>query len=543
LEILALTVRFDGKSIERAGRDFPDTTGRATAGFSSTLPLETQPSWIVWMFQQSSLALRAGVAVAAATMLFGGRRLVEELRRLTERSLRRWSWPAFLRHVVALVVFTWLTEQAFEGVVLSTTGAPAWIVAWVVSGLAVMVLLVATALPPGAWGPLARQGLTALAVGLVVGIAAAGAGQLTRLLWLPLARCTLDAVHALLGLACTDLVYQPSRFVVGTKAFAVEIAPQCSGYEGIGLVCGFLGAYLWFCRRQLRFPQAWLLLPLGTAAIWLANVARIAALVAVGTWLSADVALGGFHSQAGWLGFIAVVLGLVILAQKSPFFRREDARRAEATVGPSREAVYLAPLLAIVAVAMISRAFSAGGLDRYYPIRLAAVAVPLWLYRRQYAALRWACSWQAVALGAAVFAIWVARWPDEASGFASRSALTTNPELGWSSVWLLARVVGSVVTVPLAEELAFRGFLTRRLIAADFDTVPPGRFTWTSFVVSSLAFGVLHDRWLEGSLAGMLYALAYYRRGSLGDAVAAHSTTNALLCTAALKTGDWSLFS
>jgi len=48
--------------------------------------------------------------------------------------------------------------------------------------------------------------------------------------------------------------------VVGTDSFAVEIAWQCSGYEGIGLVWAFLGAYIWFFRRQLRFPQAWLLL-------------------------------------------------------------------------------------------------------------------------------------------------------------------------------------------------------------------------------------------------------------------------------------------
>ncbi len=51
--------------------------------------------------------------------------------------------------------------------------------------------------------------------------------------------------------------------MVGTDSFAVEIAPQCSGHEGIGLVWAVLGACIWFFRRQLRFPQAWLLPPLG----------------------------------------------------------------------------------------------------------------------------------------------------------------------------------------------------------------------------------------------------------------------------------------
>ena len=129
------------------------------------------------------------------------------------------------------------------------------------------------------------------------------------------------------------------------------------------------------------------------------------------------------------------------------------------------------------------------------------------------------------------------------NGSPPRWALAVNPMTVWTCLWLLARVVGSVVTVPLAEEVAFRGFFTRRLISADFDTVPSGLYTWTYFAVSSVAFGVLHDRWLEGTMAGMLYAMAYCRRGSLCDAVAAHATTNALLSADALISGNWSLFS
>jgi CAAX prenyl protease-like protein len=197
-----------------------------------------------------------------------------------------------------------------------------------------------------------------------------------------------------------------------------------------------------------------------------------------------------------------------------------------------------------VAATLVCGAFSDGGLDRFYPARLAAVAVPLWLYRRQYAAMRWTCSWQAPVIGLLVFALWIARWPGGPSGATSSSTSLMNlgGGFGWTA-WLVARAIGSIVTVPIAEELAFRGFLSRRLIAADFDSIPPGRFSWTSFVISSLAFGVLHDRWLEGTMAGMLYALAYHRRGSLGDAVAAHATTNALLGMGALMTGDLALFS
>jgi CAAX prenyl protease-like protein len=106
----------------------------------------------------------------------------------------------------------------------------------------------------------------------------------------------------------------------------------------------------------------------------------------------------------------------------------------------------------------------------------------------------------------------------------------------------LHRVFGSVVMVPLAEELAFRGYLVRRLIAADFESVPADRFTWPSFLISSLLFGAMHQRWVAGTIAGMLYALALRHRGRLGDAVLAHATTNALIAALVLTNGAWSLW-
>ena len=67
----------------------------------------------------------------------------------------------------------------------------------------------------------------------------------------------------------------------------------------------------------------------------------------------------------------------------------------------------------------------------------------------------------------------------------------------------------------LAEELAFRGYLMRRLQATDFAILPLGRFTWFSFVASSLLFGAMHGRWFAATLAGMLYPLALICRGRI----------------------------
>jgi CAAX prenyl protease-like protein len=108
----------------------------------------------------------------------------------------------------------------------------------------------------------------------------------------------------------------------------------------------------------------------------------------------------------------------------------------------------------------------------------------------------------------------------------------------WLGLWMVCRIIGGVVTVPLAEELAFRGYLTRRLIASDFDTQPVGAFSWVSFLASSVLFGLLHGEWLAGTMAGMIFAVALYRRRELTYALIAHATTNALIALTVLTTGQ-----
>ena len=364
---------------------------------------------------------------------------------------------------------------------------------------------------------------------------------MTDELWWPLSRLTLQCVHLLLNLVFRETILDPARSVIGTPSFWVEITPQCSGCEGIGLIVVSTIAYFWFYRRTLRFPRALLLLPLGIALIILANMLRIAALVAIGSSGSPEVALGGFHSQAGWLAFNVVALGLIGFTQNVRFIWKA---RPEEALGSDATNAYLAPMVAIIATMMVTRAFSSG-FDWLYPLRPLAVVLILGFYRREYTELRWEWSWRAVAIGVVAFLLWMALQPAPTEGeprSATAAGLANLPQ-GWAAAWLAFRVVGSVLTVPLAEELAFRGYLARRLMAADFQDVPPGRFSWPSFLISSSLFGALHGAWLAGTLVGMLYAAALSRRGSLMDAILAHGTTNGLLAAYVLSTRDWSLWS
>jgi CAAX prenyl protease-like protein len=214
-------------------------------------------------------------------------------------------------------------------------------------------------------------------------------------------------------------------------------------------------------------------------------------------------------------------------------------------------AAYLAPMMVIALVMMLTAVITHQGFDYYYPARVFAALGALWFFRKAYQGLSWKCPWEAVAVGAGVFVAWMAHdWYLAWNGLVPASEVTANESFGralngmgaWANLWLFFRVVGAVVTVPIAEELAFRGYLCRRLIASDFQDVPLGSFTWFSFILSSVFFGILHDRWLEGILAGFAFALVLYRHKRLSDAVWAHAITNGMIAAYVLSTSTWTLW-
>jgi len=522
-EVLGLTYRFDGQGLVEGGR------------------------WWSPLVAYLRYLPQTVMAMAAAALVFGGPRLWAGLNSPEPElgSTRGRTTLLVIGHLGSFAILVGLTAAVWEGRFGKSSMAPVWIMAWLTMVVSTLGFWLAAVVPASAWRELARGGVGALSAAIAFGTLAILAGKLTVGLWGPLTGATFWMVKLLLSVGFSGVVADPANQVLGTTGFQVEIAAECAGFEGIGLIWVFLGAYLWAFRRSLRFPQAFCLLPIGTVVMWLANAIRIALLITIGSLGSPAVALGGFHSQAGWLAFNAVALGLVVVSRKAQVFQRsEDSMTVSATSAESPTAAYLAPLLALVAVVMVSQASGHGtGFDLLYPARVAAVLLVLCVYRRWYSGLFLSWSWLAVGLGVLVFALWMALEPlQDGQASAEFAAELTRMARPWVLLWLTIRVIGSVVTVPIAEELAFRGYLTRRLISADFTHVPPGTLNALSLLVSSLVFGALHGRWVAGAIAGVVYALAYNRRGKLADAVLAHATTNALIAGYVLSTGSWSLW-
>jgi exosortase E/protease (VPEID-CTERM system) len=479
------------------------------------------------------------IAVIAAILFFSGKRLWTRLSQSGLQSRKRSRLPYLAAHTAVLGLFVWITSNVMANPIPAAQ-ADSWAVGWIGSAALTLVLWCLALFPFQTWLTTVRLEARRVFAATLVGSAAWASGFVTQRLWEPFAGYTFGLVHLLLSAIYTNIVTEPENLIIGTPSFLALIAPECSGLEGVGLTLVFTGVVLWSWRESFQFPAALLLLPLGGTVIWILNALRITAFVVIGDAGWPEVAAGGFHSQAGWISFNAVALGLVGITLRGRYFMsaKETARPAE---NADTTAAYLLPFLAIVATAMLTGAVSAG-FDWLYPLRVIAAVAILWTFRRSYPSFTWSWSWGPIGIGMVCFLIWLALAP-EASVNAPWPAHLQETSI-WTGVWLLSRVIGYVLTVPLAEELAFRGYLTRRIISSEFDSLPIGVFTWSSLLISSVLFGLFHGpHWLPGTITGLLFALALYRRRSLADAVVAHAITNLLLTLYVFATGRWGLWS
>jgi exosortase E/protease (VPEID-CTERM system) len=481
------------------------------------------------------------VALAAAIALFAyvrGWRQMRGVAAEVQAAPMRGGW--LLAHFVLVVVLAPLSYLLYRytPTELSVAGV---VVLWSVVGVAAALTAVMALAPLPLWLDAAR------ALGVIWWYAAIAAllgtslMQLAQSLWTPSAMLTFDLVRRLLTPILPTLTADPATLVLGTKIFAVQIADVCSGLEGVGLILAFSGAWLFYFRREYIFPRALVLIPAGIVSIFFLNVLRIAALILIGDRGFPDVAIYGFHSQAGWVAFIAVACGLVLLSRRSAWLNRTAAHSGVSPAMHNPTAAYLMPLLAILAAGTVARAISSG-FEFFYPLRLIAGLWMLVRYRRKLSIIDWRWSWRGPAVGALVFLAWIIGAHFLLPESAMPEKLGTVPA-AVRGFWIVSRIAGSVLIVPIAEELAYRGYLMRRLAASDFESVPFHSVRWPALAVTAIVFGLAHGAlWLPGIAAGLAYGLLLVRRGRIGEAVAAHATTNALIAASVLGWNQWQLW-
>ena len=195
--------------------------------------------------------------------------------------------------------------------------------------------------------------------------------------------------------------------------------------------------------------------------------------------------------------------------------------------------VRILPFVVFAALTMVQGRFGDEPQYWIYALKTIIAAWLLWLVRPYVKEMRWAFSWEAVAAGVAVFALWVGLdgfYPfmaERTGGF--DPTRTYGPGSAAALIFIAVRLIGSSLIVPPLEEIFYRSFIYRYLIKSDFLNVSLGQFNWRAFLITGVVFGVSHFEWLPGILCGFVYQGLVIRKNRLGDAMTAHAITNFLL--------------
>ncbi len=377
------------------------------------------------------------------------------------------------------------------------------------------------------WSLLALFGLAALLPGLVV---------LLGPLWYQqvLTDITFIAVVVLLSLFSARITVDPGVHVIGADDFLVMVADSCSGIEGFVLITVFLALFAALFSASLRLKRFWLVIwPLALVTSWVFNVLRITGLILIGAHLSPELAVNGFHSFAGWLMFSALSIGVLVMVSRSSYAMRDIVADSGAPAAPlARDdlAGRIVPFIVFALSGLIVQAFWTSP-PLGYPVQVAMMLGALWWARRTVLRYLAMPGRLAIIAGLLVGVLWVMSAPVAPAPDAALAALG-----GLSlALWATVRISGTVMLVPLIEEMFFRGYIQARIDQGGAVS------RIIAVLASATLFAVMHGRWIEAGLAGVVFSLLYMRKGRLADAIAAHAIANAVIAVVALWRGDWSL--
>ena len=192
-----------------------------------------------------------------------------------------------------------------------------------------------------------------------------------------------------------------------------------------------------------------------------------------------------------------------------------------------------------------------------YPVSYVAktivVAALLAHFWRHYTKIRWSHLWLGVLVGVIGILqwvpmqlwlqehVWLFKPPPPESVFDPYRDIASP---GLRLAFIAIRIAGATLLVPVMEELFWRDFLWRQVLAPnDFKLARVGEWGWAPLLVVSGAFALVHGNWWLTSIvwALMVGGLLVYTR-SLGACIVAHGVTNLLLAVYVLKYRDWAFW-
>jgi len=183
------------------------------------------------------------------------------------------------------------------------------------------------------------------------------------------------------------------------------------------------------------------------------------------------------------------------------------------------------------------------------PVRFLGVLAALAFFSRGLLPARPSRFLASALLGVAVFFIWIG--PDVllpgyrhsflfSNAFVGHPEGVTVPADKTSPIFLIFRILGSVLTIPIIEELFWRGWMMRWIANRHFTRIPVGTYHAEAFWIVACLFASEHGSyWDVGLVTGVIYNWWAVRTRNLTDCVVAHAVTNACLAVYVLGWNQW----
>ncbi len=235
------------------------------------------------------------------------------------------------------------------------------------------------------------------------------------------------------------------------------------------------------------------------------------------------------------------------------------AHLIQAARGVRDDTAYIAPMAVFLAFVLVGTTWPA--LYPYaYVARTLVVAAMLIRLRPHYTPIRWNDWPLGLVMGVVGFLQWVPMqlwlqnhvwpWPRLNGLFSPPDAKDVFDPFrdihshlaAWA--FILTRVAGATLVVPVMEELFWRDYLWRQIIApADFKLARVGEWDLQAFVIVSLAFCLVHGNWWPTAIVWglMVGGLLLFTR-SLGACILMHACTNLILGVWVVGSHQWSFW-
>lgn len=331
--------------------------------------------------------------------------------------------------------------------------------------------------------------------------------------------------------------------ILTDKSFYAEVNPGCAGYEGISFILFFLILFYPYLRKFFNIYEMAGVFLICMGSVFILNSIRIALLIYIGENISADVAVGGFHTNFGVLTLVMVsVICMSFVWAKSNFTSKAEnitEHKSKKLFYLSQDGKFIIPLFILISTSLLTGIFS-GSFNWLYPVPITLSALSVFLIGRNNEKLSISFVCISLFIGALVFGIWIWIIPRNENYEADFLVNLYSHGQFIAVIWLIFRLLGSSFVVPFAEELAFRGGLWNMI----FESLNPDTNLKIRKIIclllTSIAFGFMHDDIAAAIIAGLLYGLLRFFSDRKSYPIIAHSFTNFLISIYAIGFHAWS---